>query len=161
MHVSLLSLPRLRIQARMAIPAGMAWQNFHGSKAGFFQCSAAGRFVSFLGSVLQDWAVYPADAVLRLASLELKAHVARAEHADELTAWKEALMAEARVLVSEKIFLCLVVSASLHLLLVFWSRPSCPTTSRRHGICQSPIALARLWRDWAMPRRQTGFGRKA
>eukprot|EP00439_Symbiodinium_sp_Y106_P063853 s629_g9.t3 len=67
---------RLRIQARMAIPAGMAWQNFHGSK---------------------DWAVYPADAVLRLASLELKAHVARAEHADELSAWKEALMAEAEL----------------------------------------------------------------
>ena len=45
----------------------------------------------------QDWAVYPADAVLRLASLELKAHVARAEQAehDELSAWKEAVMAEA------------------------------------------------------------------
>ncbi|CAE7456979.1 ODA2 [Symbiodinium sp. CCMP2592] len=67
---------RLRIQARMAIPSGMAWQNFNGSK---------------------DWAVYPADAILRLASLELKAHVARAEHADELSAWKEALMAEAEL----------------------------------------------------------------
>ena len=45
----------------------------------------------------QDWAVYPADKILFLASLELKAVMAREEgnQLEELAAWREALTLEA------------------------------------------------------------------
>ena len=100
----------------------------------------------------QDWAVYPAEKILQLAALELKAHVARAEkhdEIDELFAWRQALLAEARFCDFDPFLEC--STHGLHLLAL--DRRTCRTMSLRPGTCPPPIALVRPWQGWARLQR--------